>query len=156
MRRKDREILVPEKIEEIINSCICCRLGFYDEGEVYILPLNFGYVLENQQYTFYFHGAKEGRKIELIKQKPQVGFEMDCNVEVYGSEGACTYSARFQSIIGSGTVAMVEDSQERIKGMRAIMLKNTGKADWEFPEAMLKQTAIFKLEIDRLSCKEHE
>ena len=44
MRRKDREITDEAKIDEIISRCNCCRIGFNDSGEVYIVPLNFGYV----------------------------------------------------------------------------------------------------------------
>ena len=39
MRRKDREVTDSQKIREIILSCRCCRLGFYDNGQVYIVPL---------------------------------------------------------------------------------------------------------------------
>ena len=47
MRRKDREVTDSQKIREIILSCRCCRLGFYDNGEVYIVPLDFGYYENN-------------------------------------------------------------------------------------------------------------
>ena len=43
MRRKDREITDRDCIDDIIEACDCCRLGFCDEGEPYIVPLNFGY-----------------------------------------------------------------------------------------------------------------
>ena len=39
MRRKDREITDEAKIDEIISRCNCCRIGFNDSGEVYIVPL---------------------------------------------------------------------------------------------------------------------
>ena len=39
MRRKDRQITDPEKIRDIILDSQCCRLGFYDDGEVYIKKL---------------------------------------------------------------------------------------------------------------------
>lgn len=42
MRRKDREITEPAKIREIIEASHCCRLGFFDGKEVYIVPLSFG------------------------------------------------------------------------------------------------------------------
>ena len=41
MRRTDREITDAEKITQIIQTCHCCRLGFCDNGAVYIVPLNF-------------------------------------------------------------------------------------------------------------------
>ena len=46
MRRKDREVTDEARIDEIISRCNCCRIGFNDSGEVYIVPLNFGYTYE--------------------------------------------------------------------------------------------------------------
>ena len=77
MRRKDREITDPAKMEDVVRRCVCCRIGFCDQGEVYIVPLNFGYEKKDGVYTFYFHGAREGRKIDLMQASPRVGFEMD-------------------------------------------------------------------------------
>ena len=75
MRRTDREITDAEKITQIIQTCHCCRLGFCDNGAVYIVPLNFGYAEENGKRVFYFHSAKSGRKLDLIAGTPSVGFE---------------------------------------------------------------------------------
>ena len=61
MRRKDREITDSARIDAVIRGCDCCRLGFCDAGEVYILPLNFGYENREGKRTFYFHSAREGR-----------------------------------------------------------------------------------------------
>ena len=52
MRRTDREITDAEKITQIIQTCHCCRLGFCDNGAVYIVPLNFGYAEENGKRVF--------------------------------------------------------------------------------------------------------
>ena len=79
MRRTDREITDAEKITQIIQTCHCCRLGFCDNGAVYIVPLNFGYAEENGKRVFYFHSAKSGRKLDLIAGTPSVGFELDVN-----------------------------------------------------------------------------
>lgn len=32
MRRKDREVTDTEKINNIINNCSCCRIGFNDNA----------------------------------------------------------------------------------------------------------------------------
>lgn len=155
MRRKDREVTDKNKIEEIIKSCYCCRVGFNDDGEVYIVPLNFGYCLQDDNYTFYFHGAKEGRKIDLINKNPYVGFELDTNYRLNTGEIACEYSCRFQSIIGNGTASIVDDIAEKEKGLSLIMKHNTGKSEWEFNEKMLSAVCVFKIAVTALSCKEH-
>lgn len=159
MRRKDREITDPEQIYDMIQRCTCCRIGFNDDGEVYIVPLNFGFEVKDDQYVFYFHGAKEGRKLGLIQKNPQVGFELDTDHAVYSlheDAAACHYTARFQSIIGNGTVSIVSDPEEKMHGLTLLMEHNTGKTEWHFDEKMLHAVAVFKLEVTSLSCKQHD
>lgn len=158
MRRKDREVTQRQRIGEIIESCQCCRLGLCDEGKVYIVPLNFGYEEKEGSYTFYFHSAREGRKIDLIKKTGYAGFEMDANLKIYANgtgESACSYTARFQSVTGGGKVSFVEEREEKLAALRAVMRHNTGKEDWRFEEDMLNAVCVFKLEVQELSCKEH-
>lgn len=155
MRRHDREITDETKVEQIVAACDCCRLGFCDDGQVYIVPLSFGYEKEDGRYILYFHGAKEGRKIDLVEKSPQVGFEMDTNYLLHEADTACSHSCRFQSIIGNGTVSLVEDLEEKKKGLQMIMKKTTGKGDWEFDEKMVNAVAVIRLAVESMSCKEH-
>ena len=159
MRRKDREVTDPMRIADIINRCTCCRIGFYENGEVYIVPLNFGYKAKDNTYVFYFHGAKVGRKIDLIHKNAKVGFEMDTDFAVYAideSDVACNYTARFQCIIGSGIVSMVSDIEEKKLGLSLLMEHNIGNQEWNFDEKMVNAVAVFKLEVTKMSCKEHQ
>lgn len=155
MRRKDREVTDIDKINSIIDACQCCRLGFYDSGEIYIVPINFGHTYENGKHAFYFHGAKEGRKIDLIAKNHYAGFELDTNYKLNTGTKACEYSARFQSIIGSGDIEFIEHSDEKKEALNIIMKHNTGKDKWEYSDEMLNAVCIFKLEANKISCKEH-
>ncbi len=155
MRRKDREVTDVRKIQTILDRCKYMRLGFNDDGEVYIVPVNYGYKYENETYTLYFHGAQVGRKAELMKQNPHVGFEMDTNYKLVEGEIACEYSAYFQSIIGNGKITVLTDLEEKREGLRIVMGHNTGKKDWEYETNMLKAVGVFKLEVTALTCKEH-
>ena len=155
MRRKDREVTDPAAIEDIIRRCACCRLGFNDDGAVYIVPLSFGYEQIDGVYTFYFHSAREGRKLDLLRRYPQVGFEMDTNYRLNEADVACGYSARFQSVIGNGTASLVESVEEKIKGLGLLMEHTAGKGDWQFDGKMLDAVAVFKVQVTSLSCKEH-
>ena len=77
IRRKDREITDNKIIEELISKQNIIRIGFYDKKkeEVYLVPVNYGYIIDKKQYIFYIHGGKGGRKYELSKDEPNVGFE---------------------------------------------------------------------------------
>jgi nitroimidazol reductase NimA-like FMN-containing flavoprotein (pyridoxamine 5'-phosphate oxidase superfamily) len=152
MRRRDREITNKIAIEEFIAKEQILRIAFYDEGDIYIVPVNYGY-LYDEQYTFYFHGAKAGRKYELAKKKPTVGFEIDGNYMLLESEAACDFSATFQSVIGTGNLSLVEDNTEKIIGLNTIMKQTTSKSEWNYSDEMLDAVAVFKLVVDKLSCK---
>ena len=51
-----------------------------DGGVPYIVPLNYGYEYADGELTFYFHSAKEGRKLEILKKNPTVCLELDGRV----------------------------------------------------------------------------
>lgn len=157
MRRKDREITDKQTIREIISSCKCCRLGFYDreQDEVYIVPLSFGYEEVNGQQIFYFHGAKVGRKCELLKSSPKVGFELDTNHELVHGAAACNHSMKYKSIIGTGIAEIIEDADEKKHALLAIMQQQTGKTAWDIPQPMLAPVCVFKLNVQKISCKAH-
>ena len=116
MRRKDREVLDEVKIDKFIRDCDCCRIGFYDKenDEVYIVPLNFGYSNIDNKRVFYFHGAKEGRKIDLISKTNKVTFEMDSNHELIVGEMAWNYSERYQCVMGTGLIYLWKTKKKKL------------------------------------------
>lgn len=154
MRNAKREVKDEKYIDEIILACDCCRLGMIDGDEVYIVPLNFGYENENGKKVFYFHGAKEGRKIDLIGNGAKVGFELDRNHELKSADTACDFAFVYQSVIGNGKAVLLEDKEEKAKGLKSIMKHYTGKTDWEMKDQVINSTAVIKLEVEALSCKE--
>ena len=153
MRRNDREITDKDLIEQFIKKEQIIRIAFYDNGDLYIVPLNYGCVYENEKYIFYFHGAKAGRKYELSKDSPNVGFEIDGAYELLEADIACDYSAKFQSVIGTGRLSIIEDYEEKIKGLNALMNGISGKSEWDYSKDMVEAVAVFRLEVDKLSCK---
>ena len=153
MRRKEREITDPEKIEEFISGEQILRVAFYDEGDIYIVPVNYGYLYENDKYSFYFHGAKAGRKYELSKSKPIVGFEIDGKYKLLENETACDYSAAFQSVIGTGTLQIVDNMEEKKLGLNTLMKQVSRHSDWSYDAKMLEAVAVFKLDVTKIACK---
>lgn len=156
MRRKDREVTDIAEIREIISACRCCRLGFNDGGRVYIVPLNFGWSESNGRLTLYFHGAKEGRKIDLIKKTGYAAFEMDTECLIKPADIPCNYTAVYQSIIGEGRVEIIEDNGQKRAALDMIMLHNSHKDGWEYSDKMLEATCVYKLEAENFSCKAHK
>lgn len=156
MRRSDREVTDGNKIDAVINACHCCRLAFCDRGEPYIVPLNFGFENRDGRRVFYFHGAGEGRKAALIRRTHRAGFELDTGYRLIEGDRACGYSAAFVSVVGTGVVTFVEEAGEKVAALRSVMAHATGQGGWEFTEDMMRTVCVFKLEVEKISCKEHK
>lgn len=155
MRRKDREVLDYQEMLNIMHSCDCCRLGFIDDDSTYIVPLNFGISQKDDTITLYFHSANVGKKLDLIKSNSCVGFEMDTKHELVKGDIACGYSYRYQSIIGKGSISIVDNLNEKILALDCIMQHYTNKSKWEFNSESIKRIAIIKLIVGKWSCKQH-
>lgn len=155
MRRKDREVKDFDKIIDILESCDCCRLGLLDNNSTYILPLNFGYKLDGEKITLYFHTAKEGKKLDLINNAYSASFEMDTNHELVIGDSACNFSFKYQCIMGKGKISILNCYHGKVNALNCIMKKYSEKSDWEFSEKMVNSVNIIKLEVTEFSCKEH-
>lgn len=155
MRRKDREITDFSKMVRIMNSCDCCRLGFVDGNEAYIVPMNFGYEINDEQLALFFHCAKEGRKIALIKDQTIVSFEMDTRHELVVGDLPCDYTYLYQSIMGVGTLKLISDNDEKIYGLNRIMSHYSTEKWTDFDEKLVDKTNVLKLSVKKWSCKEH-
>lgn len=155
MRRKEREITDPALIEEIIAGCDCMHLGLNDNGKVYVVPVNYGYEIVDGRYVFYFHGAKEGRKYEVMKNSPEVGFEMERNVSIRGEGNGCSYTALYQSVIGNGTISFPE-GDAKTAALEKLMKQTTGRDGWNFDPEVFERTCVFRLEADELTCKANQ
>lgn len=156
MRRSDREVTDPVKIREIISACSCCRLGFCDGGQAYIVPMDFGFTEKDGRCTFYFHSAAEGRKAGLVRKGGWAAFEMDCGHELVEGSRACAYTARYCCVMGGGRLIPAETAEEKRAGLTAIMARLTGWEQWDFDEAVVEKTLVFRLEAEELTCKVHE
>ncbi|WP_029410791.1 pyridoxamine 5'-phosphate oxidase family protein [Treponema pedis] len=154
MRRKDREITDFKTIKMIIEQSDCIRLGFIDCEEVYIIPLNYGYEEIDGRFIFYFHGAGKGRKIDLIQKNPKAGFELDTNHSLISGNTACSYGYAYRSIIGTGTVQFVNNTEEKKHALTLLMKHHTGKTDWHFGEADINSVCVFKLTVINMTAKE--
>lgn len=148
MRRSEREILDSKELEEVIKEASVLHIGFNDEDGIYIVPVNFGYADDR----FYFHSAKEGKKIDLIKKDPLIGFELDVLKEVELHDLSCSSTAYYRSVIGKGIIQEVIEDKEY--AMSKIM-EHYGQDKTEFSKEILERTALFMIKVNYMSGKEH-
>ena len=148
MRRKEKEILDREEIESIIKKADVCRLGLSDNNIPYIVPLNFGY----KENCLYFHTAKVGKKMDMIKTNNMVCFELDIDHEVVRAENPCDWNMKFQSVIGYGKAFVLTDAEEKRRALDVIIEHYSGQTD-EYAEKLVDRLAVIKVEIESMTGK---
>lgn len=154
MRRKDREVTDLGAIGRIIGDCKVLRLGMVDEGRPYVVPMNFGFGLRDGVLELYCHSAPEGRKVEVLRRKPEVCFEMDCGHRLVEAEAACGYGFAYSSVIGEGTVGFIEDHEEKLRALLRIMEHQTGRSDFSIPDAALRGVLVFGVAVGSFTAKQ--
>jgi nitroimidazol reductase NimA-like FMN-containing flavoprotein (pyridoxamine 5'-phosphate oxidase superfamily) len=145
MRRKDREITDIQEILGIIGRCKVCRLAVAENNLPYVVPLNFGYEYKNGELSLYFHGAREGKKMDMLKKNPEACFEMDGAHQLIEGSEAAKYSFAYESVIGFGKVEFVEGDEEKSRGLNLLMAHQSGKGDFTFPADQLRAVAVYKI-----------
>ena len=153
MRRKDREVSNRAEIIEIMKTCDVCRIGMVDEeGFAYMVPLNFGLEANDEHITLYFHSAKDGHKIDLMKRKPDVAFEMDCGHELVFNEATGHCTMNFQSVMGRGKISFIDDPEEKFRAM-TILTDGYHETHFQFNPKAMPVTAVYKLEVETITAK---
>ncbi|MDR2903758.1 MAG: pyridoxamine 5'-phosphate oxidase family protein [Clostridiales bacterium] len=146
MRRKDREVTDFNEIIEIIKKCDVCRLALHDGDYPYIVPLNFGLSVKDSAITLYFHGAAEGKKLDLIRRDARVGFEMDCGHELITNKAIGMVTMTYESVIGHGMIHLLEE-QEQPEALKILMAHYPVDADFEVNTAVLPRMTLYKLTV---------
>src|SRR5690606_31956782 len=109
MRRKGQEL--PEaECKEILSSCSTGVLGLMGaDGYPYAVPLNYVYA----DGAIYFHCAKDGHKIDCIRNSERVSF---CVVQ-RGNVVPELFATDYRSVIVFGRAMIVSDDVERRRAM---------------------------------------
>jgi nitroimidazol reductase NimA-like FMN-containing flavoprotein (pyridoxamine 5'-phosphate oxidase superfamily) len=151
LRRKEKEITDIKEIESIIQKSQVCRLALADEGLPYIVPLCFGY----KNKMLYFHSAKEGQKIDILRRNLQVCFEFDIDARIRSGKTACAWGMAYKSVIGYGTASLVEDPEEKQKDLDIIM-RQYSEGELEYSAKALAEMLVIKVDISRMTGKKSD
>ncbi len=149
MRRNERQINDREEIDRIISDCQVCRLGLSDGLEPYIVPLCFGY----DGKALYFHGAPEGRKMDLLRKNGRVSFEFDVVRKIARDETACRWSMAYESVMGTGSVVFLESPADKREALAVLMAQYSDEA-YSFPDPSVEAICVFKVHIDTICGKQ--
>ncbi len=149
MRRKEKEIVDRSVLDDIIRNSTIFRLAMSHNDNPYIVPLNFGY----DNNAIYFHSAKAGAKIEILKKNPKVCFEFEGEYNVKPANKPCNWSIDFHSVIGFGKVVFLESREEKRIGLDAIMAQYSN-ATYGYSDKAIDNVAVLKIKIENIRGKQ--
>ena len=122
MAHEERRIKEPELIRAVLDMTNVCAVALHDEPYPYVVPMNYGYVWEEDGLTLYMHMGVQGHRIDLIRENPHV----TCNIQVfldrwgtkkYRGEG---HDYRSVTVYGKAEILTAEDPKEFIKALNAL------------------------------------
>lgn len=153
MTRREHEITDLDQITRILDTCKIVHLAFIDQGKPYLIPMNYGYTMENGALTLYVHSAVESYKLDVIRQNPVVSFEMECDLEPFEGKVACQYGLAYSTVFGMGTAKILDDPKEKGDALSNLMKVQTGK-DFTFDERMVSIVSVIKISVTEYAAKQ--
>lgn len=156
MRRKDREITDFDRMLEVVRANDVLRIAFDDGDGIYICPVNYGFKAEGEKLSFYFHGAKGGRKAEaLCSSVNSLSFELDGSHRSELGASGCDSTMYYASVMGTADVTICE-GKEIEAGLDAVMNNVFGsEGAYEYNAEALKNTLVVRLDVCEWTCKIH-
>jgi nitroimidazol reductase NimA-like FMN-containing flavoprotein (pyridoxamine 5'-phosphate oxidase superfamily) len=153
VRRTDRELSEPEDLTSILRRGRFATIAMCQDGEPYLVTLSYGY--DPDANRLYFHVAPAGRKLEALAADSRVC----ATVVIDGGyeQGACKH--RYESVVFTGRMMLVDDLAEAREGMRVLLahLENEPGTLWEKnrlgDDATFDRLRIAKLDIEAITGK---
>lgn len=154
MRRADREITDPARIDDLLKRGRFITLALVDGVEPYVVTLSYGY--DSQSRRMYFHVAHAGHKLDVIAVNPRA-----CGTVVLDggyNQGECEHP--FESVVVRGTLRIAEDPAEKRNAIRALVGHLEPDAEtywasrtWDLEDRLGGFKALM-LDIESVSAKE--
>ena len=92
-------LMTHDEMERLLKKCSTGRLGLSSQNEPYIVPVSYRY----GKGRIFFHSAKQGKKVDFIKNNNRVCFEVD---ELQGDLG-------WANVICYGTAILRDDIEAK-------------------------------------------
>ena len=152
MTKRERQITDEKQIREILDTAKILHLGLAVDNEPYVVPMNYGYTMEDGKLVLYLHSAVRGKKLDMIRENPRVFFEMDCDLTPFEGKVPCQYGLAYSSLMGRGTARIIEDVEEKKKAM-SILMKTQTEKDFLFEDRLVSIVAVIRIDVLEYTAK---
>ena len=152
MTKRERQITDEAQILKILDTAKVLHLGLCVNDEPYVVPMNYGYTMEEGKLVLYLHSALQGKKLDMIRSNPRVFFELDCDRLPFEGDKPCQYGLVYSSVMGRGTARIVDDVEEKKQAMTTLMKTQTGK-DFTFEDRLVSIVAVIRIDVSEYTAK---
>ena len=154
MRRKDREVTDLAKIAECVEACEVFRVAMIDGDKPYIVPLNYGYEMEQDgKLTFYFHCATAGRKVDILAKNNNVCFELETDTKYLPADENANWSYAYTSIIGTGACEEIVEKEGKVHALDLLMKHCGSDRRSDYGDKLLGIIKIYRIVAQEYACK---
>lgn len=123
-----------------------------DDGYPYAVPVS--YVYDPDENCIFFHGAKEGHKIDAIHRNEKASFCVVDKDEIVPKE----FTSYFRSVIVFGKIRIVEDEEEKRRSIDKLARKyspdETDASRGAEIEKEWRALCMLRLDIENMTGKE--
>lgn len=157
IRRRDRG-KDDEWIRHFLRRAPWGVLAMVGEGGQPFVNSNL-FVFDEEAHCLYLHTARTGRTRDLLTDPGPVAFTVAAMGRLLPADEALEFSVEYAGVVVFGEATVVEDEDERIRGLQAILDKyaphlRPGRDYREISEGELKRTVVYRVDIEAWSGKE--
>ncbi len=150
--KREREVTDMTEILRILDTAKVVHIAMVDGDEPYVVPMNYGYTMENGNLTFYVHGAVKGRKTDVLAVNPKVFLSLECDMESFDGPVPCRFGMGYASLMAAGKAEILEDVEEKKRGLSILMKTQTGR-DFEFDDGKASIVNVIRIKTDYYTAK---
>ena len=152
MTKREYRITDLEEIERILSAAKVLHLAMAVDNEPYVVPMNYGYTMEQGKLTLYLHSAVRGKKLDMIRENSNVFFEMNCDLIPFEGPVPCRYGLSYSSLMGQGHARIIDDPEEKQEAMTRLMKTQSGK-DFSFNEKLVSIVSVIRIDVAEYTAK---
>lgn len=152
VREPQRAVYDRETVYRILDEGFICHVGFIVDGQPFVIPTSYG----RKDAALYIHGSAASRMLRNMKEGVPVCVTVTLLDGLVLARSVFNHSMNYRSVVVLGMASLVDDPDEKLKGLHAIsehILFGRWAEARQPNEKELKATSVIKLPIQEFSGK---
>ena len=141
-----------ETIYQILDEALICHVGFVQDNQPYVIPINFARVED----TIVLHGAKASRLLKHVEAGHPVCVEATIVDGLVLARSVFHHSVNYRSVVLFGRGRLIADEEEKLAALEAVtehLIPGRWKEARLPSQKELNATSVVSIQIDEASAK---